>query len=429
MKLVLLLLGFVLCAQAHMSLYVPSMWGSEPDNINSNWAVQPLENLNFVDWWWHGEKSINDPPVNNAVTQLTAGGTYDFEITGNKAFTTMGRGLCCQQGHTYRNIPDPWSNGMNGLCSANIHAQHYDDVAGCALGITYKSDQSAVQPSDFVIFSVVHDCIARQLQTFDIPALPACPNNKCICSWFWIHNSTGGTDQMYMTAFQCNINNPSKLQVGKPSAPVRCDGKSPCYLYPNWGNKTNVCPKALNPLYWSNNQGNNIDNPTNAQCAPTYNTYYGFPDGAQHQIFTNAPPAPAASHGDTLYSWSEQGGPSLTSTSSIVSPSQQSQLVVQGDGNVVFSAIGNGNKTLWSTNTAGKGVAPYKLTIQNDGNLVLTDSKSQALWTSGTAGLGFGPYRLKIRDVTQLLVVDRDSTPLWSYDKGLIPIVVCTHNS
>jgi len=425
MKLVLLIFGFVLCAQAHMSIYVPSMWGSEPDNINSNWAVIPLENLDFVDWWWHGTKSVTDPPVNDAVTELVAGGTIDFEITGNKAFTSMGRGLCCQSGHTPRNIPEPWSNGMNGLCSANIHAQHYDDVAGCALAIAYKSEQSDVQPEDFVIMSVVHDCIARQLQTFDIPALPACPNGKCICSWFWIHNSTGGTDQMYMTAFQCNITNASKRQIGKPVAPVRCDGNPPCYLYPNWGNKTTTCPQVLNPMYWANNERNNMENPTNAQCAPTYNTYYGFPDGAQHQIFTNSPAPPPASFGDTLFSVSAQGPSAISSTALLVSPSQQSQLVVQGDGNLVFETIGQVNKTIWTSGSAGKGSGPYTLTMQNDGDLVLSDSKSETIWTSGTAGLGYGPYRFKIRDINQLLVVDRDSTPLWSYDKGLIPIVTC----
>jgi hypothetical protein len=412
-----------------MSIYVPSMWGQEPWNINSNQAVQPLENYDFSDWWWHGPKALSDPPQANAITELPAGGTLDFEITGNKAFTSMGRGLCCQAGYTPRNIGVPWSNGMNGLCSANIHSPQYTDVAGCALGIAYKSKQSDVQPQDFVIFSVVHDCIARQLQTFDIPNLPACPNGLCMCSWFWIHNSVGGTDQMYMTPFQCNVTNPSQLTIGKPVAPVRCDGQPSCYLYPNWGNRTNTCAKVLNPMYWANNQGNNMMNPTNAQCAPIYNQSYGYWDGAQHQIFTNSPAPPAGSHGDTLFSPkspNNQGPASLTSTSSIVSATNKVQLVVQGDGNVVLSA---GSNVLWSTGTAGKGVAPYTLTIQDDGNLVLTDSHSSALWSSGTAGLGYGPYRLKVRDTNQLLVVDRDSTPLWSYSKGLIPIVKCTQNS
>jgi len=370
---------------------------------------------------------LSDPPAANAITELVAGGTVDFEITGNKAFTSMGRGLCCQAEHTPRNIPDPWSNGMNGLCSANIHSPKYTDVAGCALAIAYKSKQSDVQPSDFVVFSVVHDCIARQLQTFDIPALPACADGLCMCSWFWIHNSVGGTDQMYMTPFQCNITNASKRNIAKPVPPVRCDGQPSCYLYPNWGNTTTVCPQAKQPMYWANNQGNNMGMPTNSQCAPIYNTIYGFPDGAQHGIFTNSPAAPSNSFGDTLYSTTSPM--SLTSTSSIITASHQAQLVVQGDGNVVFESIGASNKTLWSTNTAGKGVAPFKLTIQTDGNLVLVDSKSTTLWASNTAGLGFAPYRLKVRDQNQLLVVDRDSTPLWSSDKGLIPIVKCTQNS
>lgn len=78
----------------------------------------------------------------------------------------------------------------------DMHAEYRVDVAGCAFGIAYKSEARDVKPEDFVIFSVVHDCPARQLQSFDIPDLPACPNGRCMCSWFWIHESRGGTDQM-----------------------------------------------------------------------------------------------------------------------------------------------------------------------------------------------------------------------------------------
>jgi len=393
-----------------MSVYVPSMWGSEPTNINSNWAVQPLQDLPFSGWWMHGTRSLNDPPAANNITQLPAGGIYDFEITGNKAFTSMGRGLWVKPGATPRWIPDPWSNDMGGG-SANIHAQHHADVAGCALGIAYKSDVNQVQPGDFAIFSVVHDCIARQLQTFDIPALPACPNGKCICSWFWVHNSTGGTDQMYMTAFQCNIVNPSKRMLGKPVPPVRCDGNPPCYLRPEWGNKTNVCPKTLQPLYWANSQGNNIDNPTNAQCAPTYNTYYGFPDGAQNQIFVDNTPAPANSIGDTLYS---DGENQIKSPAVLASPRFDTQLVVQSDGNVVLADVAGG-KVHWSTNTGGKGTAPYILSLGFDGNLQLKDGSGSVLWASNSANKGFPPYRLKLRDTpTNLTVVDSNSSPFWS---------------
>jgi hypothetical protein len=293
--------------------------------------------------------------------------------------------------------------------SSNIHAPHHADVAGCALGIAYKSKVTDVQPEDFVIMSVVHDCISRQLQTFDIPALPACPNGQCICSWFWIHNSTGGSDQMYMTAFQCNVVNPSQRVIGKPTPPVRCDGKPPCYLYPNWGNSTTSCAKTLNPLYWGNAEGNNIDNPTNIQCAPTYNTYYGFPDGAQNQIFVDNTPAPPGYIGDTLPS-----GSSLTSSSSSVlsSPLYNTKLAVQSDGNVVVSDV-NGGQVHWSTGTSGQGMGPYTLSLGYDGNLVLTDSKASVLWSSGTSNQGFPPYRLKLRDILSLTIVDSNSTPLW----------------
>jgi len=355
---------------------------------------------------------MNDPPPANVITQLPAGGTYDFEITGNKAFTSMGRGLWVKPGGSPRDIPDPWSNDMGGG-SSNIHAQTHADVAGCALGIAYKSNAADVVPSDFLIFSVVHDCIARQLQVFDIPALPACPNGKCICGWFWVHNSTGGTDQMYMTAFQCNIVNPSKRVLGKPTPAIRCDGKPTCYLYPKWGNITNGCKQPLQPLYWANNQGNNMNNPVNSQCAPTYNVGYGWFDGAQNQIFADGLQALPGSVGDTLLSSSFDVLRSSPS-SILVSPGYHTKLVVQEDGNVVLLDVASG-KLLWSTNTAGiNGVAPYTLAIQKDGDLVLKDSKGNIFWYSDSANMGHPPYKLKLRDMAEpLSIVDSNGTPVW----------------
>jgi len=408
LKALLLACALVTLANAHMSIFVPSMWGSEPDNINSNWAVQPLQDLSFNDWWWHGPKSRNDPPVNDTVTQLPAGGTIDFEITGNKAFTSMGRGLWSLPGKSPRDPPDPWSNDMHGG-SSNIHAPTHADVAGCALAIAYKSKMEDVQPTDFVVMSVVHDCIARQLQAFDIPALPACPNNRCICSWFWIHNSTGGSDQMYMTAFQCNVKNPSTRKITKPSVPIRCDGRPPCHLYPNVGNFTNKCETSLNPMYWGNAQGNNMMNPfPNAQCSPTYNSWYGFVEGAQNQIFANVAEMPG-SLGDVIHS-----GDKITSDSKnfMLSPHHHTKLSVESNGNVVLSDVRNG-KIHWTTNTAGKGVGPFALTLEWNGSLVLTDSTGAVLWNSAPANRNFAPYRLKLKDVVSLKVVDSNSSPLW----------------
>jgi hypothetical protein len=95
----------------------------------------------------------------------------------------------------------------------------------------------------------------------------------------------------------------------------------------------------------------------NAQCAPTYNYEYGFADGAQNEIFTDnlSPPGPP-SYGDTLYSDAFPYPSFIADTSSITSPSFQSQLVIQGDGNVVFyQFVNNGTKVIWSTGTSGLG--------------------------------------------------------------------------
>jgi len=407
---------FVLSANAHMSIYVPSMWGSEPSNPNSNWAVNPLQDLSFSDWWLHGPKSVNDPPPANAITELPAGGTIDFEIGTNKAFTTMGRGLWHHPGKSSRVPPDPWEN-TGSEWPSNLHSPKRHDVAGCALGIAYKSSASDVKPEDFVIMSVVKDCPARALQAFDIPYLPACPSGKCICGWFWIHNSIGGTDQMYMTAFQCNVTNPSKRVIGKPVPAVRCDGNPSCYLYPNWGNTTKTCNKPLQPMYWANNERNNMANPTNSQCAPIYSHEYGYPDGAQHQIFTDTLLC-IENIGDTLISHTNTSQPGAITSSpvtTLASPSCQTKLSISADGNVVLADVNTG-KVYWSTNTAGKGVAPFKFVAQDDGNLVLTDSKSSTLWSSGTTGVAdaCAPYQLKVRDQAKLTLVDCNGEPLWT---------------
>jgi len=267
--------------------------------------------------------------------------------------------------------------------------------------------------------SVVHDCIARQLQAFDIPALPACPGGKCVCGWFWVHKSVGGTDQMYMTGFQCNVTNPSKRSLAKSVPPVRCDGQRPCYLYPNWGNITNVCPKAKQPIYWANNERNNVANPTNWQCAPTFNVEYGFADGAQKEIFADSFAELPGSIGDTLFSSDDelsllQSKGERSSNTLLVSPSSTTKLVVQEDGDVVLSDIETG-KVYWSSNTAGvKGVAPYHLTMQKDGNLVLADDVNTIFWSTNTANMGTAPYRLKLRDVVSLSVVDSNGYTFWS---------------
>jgi len=105
--------------------------------------------------------------------------------------------------------PDFWNNGtagseLSGLSIfhdlnnwIDLHTTGHADVNGCALSIAYTSDPKVVRPEDFTVFSVQQDCVWHRDTVFEVPAnMPPCPNGKCMCSWWWIHNSNGGTDQM-----------------------------------------------------------------------------------------------------------------------------------------------------------------------------------------------------------------------------------------
>ena len=86
----------------------------------------------------------------------------------------------------------------------NIHAYTRDDTACCALAIAYKNRAAEVLPEDFVIFTVIHDCVKRQREPIDIPNLHACPNNICICAWLWLPKNSGARN-FYMTPFVCHV--------------------------------------------------------------------------------------------------------------------------------------------------------------------------------------------------------------------------------
>jgi len=152
-------------------------------------------------------------------------------------------------------------------------------------------------------------------------------------------------------------------------------------------------------------------NPTNSQCAPVYNASYGFPDGAQNQIFVGLQDV-EGSIGDTLISQEVSMLDSHTG-SFLLSPSRTSQLTLKDDGNIVFSDVRTGH-VHWQSNTAGiKGVAPYHLSLLNDGNLVLSDENNTVFWETNTAGKGCAPYKLKVRDVVSLALVDCNGETLW----------------
>jgi hypothetical protein len=81
--------------------------------------------------------------------------------------------------------------------STQFHTNSQSDVAGCALAITYQSDEHAVQPEDFAIFTTNRNCVWTRYTDFEVPAaMPECPPGGCICSWFWIHEPDSGSEQV-----------------------------------------------------------------------------------------------------------------------------------------------------------------------------------------------------------------------------------------
>ncbi|KAI5778531.1 hypothetical protein EDC01DRAFT_696887 [Geopyxis carbonaria] len=256
-------------ASAHLSIWTPAMFGFEPNEINTSNMSQPLQDYPFSTWWWHG--ALDLPPAADQIFALTPNATIDIAISSNKGQTPFGSGWASANP---RLAPDPWTNADNGW--GNMHAPARTDVAGSALGIAYKSDAHAVTPDDFVIFSVKHDSPARQLETFAVPDLPACPDGRCMCAWFWIHKSIGGTDQMYMAPFVCDVVGATNTRsLARPAAPRKCGS----------GGVKGCVQGAKSPMYWKNLEGNNMWEPGHE--APTYSTEYGFEDGAQVDLWVD----------------------------------------------------------------------------------------------------------------------------------------------
>lgn len=117
MTLLPLLLLLATPATAHLSIWHPAMFGSDPTNPNSDNASQPLVDRDFKGWWFH-DNLANPPTDPNAVVKLPAGGVVKLEISSNKAFTSMGRGLLPNP----ETAPDPWTNTGNGWGSMFSHS-------------------------------------------------------------------------------------------------------------------------------------------------------------------------------------------------------------------------------------------------------------------------------------------------------------------
>ncbi|CAE6456659.1 unnamed protein product [Rhizoctonia solani] len=306
-------------ARAHASIWHPSMWGFNVTDSNSpqyggrdNRPQAPLRHLPFDQWWFHGH--LDQPPHPNDIMELPAGGKVTTELACDKDATSH---WPSGPGGDHQNGNDP----CPGPPSQLIHTNGLNDLGGCALAIAYKSDVSQVQPEDFVVFSINQRCIWDRFTDFQIPAnMPACPDGKCTCAWFWQHREDSGGDEMYMNGFQCKITGATATTaIPKGQVPVRCvDDPSKCVK------------GAKQPFYWDQAERNNMFD--DIYSPPLYLDSYGFRDGAQNDIWdtvggssgaesknvessTSSSATAAASTSVTVVPTSSTQAPETTSTS------------------------------------------------------------------------------------------------------------------
>lgn len=163
-------------------------FGNPSDTDNR--PVAPLLDFVFQRWWFHGH--LDHPPNDGDFFDLPAGGTATAELACNKGATTY---FASSEGGDIRN-PDKPNDPCPGSGIEEYHTTGPDDLFGCSLAIAYKSDVNQVQPEDFTVFSVNHQCVWNRFTDFPVPAaMPACPEEGCICAWFWIHSPDSGGEQ------------------------------------------------------------------------------------------------------------------------------------------------------------------------------------------------------------------------------------------
>ncbi|KIY46497.1 hypothetical protein FISHEDRAFT_28572, partial [Fistulina hepatica ATCC 64428] len=265
--LFIVFLSAALLARAHQVAWVKGMYcingDSDTDNENAWDPVEPLYELTKSEWWFHNVTNcIAHPPADGDVLELPAGGNFTVEIATNRAFTTLSYngtyvsdwpdGKTYPDDYVLRTVSSPAlvfrTFELRGFL---VHTQNQSMAAGSAFAIAYKSDINDVEPEDLVVFTTLEHTPWKRIASYEVPAaLPACPDDGCICAWgWWIVMHSCGQPNMYHNAYRCNVTNATgTVAVGTGQAPVWCE------------NDTSACvsgPKQM--LYWNQADGNNIE--------------------------------------------------------------------------------------------------------------------------------------------------------------------------
>jgi len=280
-------LVLVTTVNAHVALWDKGMFGynypdaagSATQNYNTNDPVVPLrQDMNLAVSQWFGRGMLGLPPIAGDFMQLPAGGTYKGELACNRADSKLRdpRRTDAQPVHACGG--EGALHVVNNLFNST-KALNTTWFGGTALAIAYTSDVKAVKPSDMTVISVNTVSPWYRNTDYKIPAgLPACPSGGCLCTWNWIHQANHGEGypyEIYNNMYRCKVTSPGTGKVvGKPQPAKLCAGSS------------STCVKGpKQPNYVWMASGNNQ---ASTEDPPTYNSRYGFVEGAQNDIFVTA---------------------------------------------------------------------------------------------------------------------------------------------
>ncbi|KAF8182317.1 hypothetical protein BJ912DRAFT_978589 [Pholiota molesta] len=241
------------------------------DDRNADEIVQPLFNVSHEgQWWFHADNNVLPNPLLLRSVPPDAGVFLELPANGN--FTVE---------HAFNHHPDfgvsndGKVNGSDCITLPNIHAQNQTMVAGTAFAISYQSELANVTPENLVVFSVLYNTPWKRIAVYNVPDLPACPPDGCICAHGWVPNGCGEPN-MYMQGFRCNVtgaNTDSPRTIQSPAvAPQWCELDS-----------TECVPGAKQMIFWNQADGNNVVvdgwDKYGFPKSPGYNMKMGFPNG------------------------------------------------------------------------------------------------------------------------------------------------------
>lgn len=201
----LLSLALANAISAHTAAWADGMYcrgGADPnkDEPNTRTAVDPLFDLNKEDWWFQHDRGCDAVlPKAGEFLELPANGNFTVELAHNRAQTTLSYdGKFTSEWPDGKDHPEDWNgwmaDGTAAVCLKDdgaMHTYNQSSAGGTAFAISYHSDMKDVTMENLVVFTTLYHTPWKRLATYQVPDLPACPEEGCHCAWLWIPNDCG----------------------------------------------------------------------------------------------------------------------------------------------------------------------------------------------------------------------------------------------